>query len=230
MTGARWRLPSDRSDPIHLSGDRPGMTLNLRERPGDTLLAASLLLLLGQPLWQLLEAPGRGRVLNWSVSVAAFLLLLAPGLIGRPLPRPHLSRAIIALLFFGIVGWAIGLPVPSGPGAWPTGMEISRVVMTRHLFAFEWSALLLAATWLCAPATSFAVEPTSAPVRSTSPARITKYALVVLVATLIAGLALVLAGRRAGIGPVMPSFALLLAATGLSTAALCQRLEDNPDA
>lgn len=206
------------------------MTPYPRDRIGHALLAIGLLILVSQPLRQLPEVLGRGRLLYWSVSVAAFLLLMAAGLVGRPIPRPHPWRVMLALLLFHLVAWTTGHLVPMGPGTAPSGLEVSRVILSRHLLAFEWSAIFLAASWLCLPATSSWVESDSSRGQTGTAIRITPNAGVVLGASLIAGLAFVAAGRGAGIGPVGASAAILLVAIGLATAAACLQLEADPDA
>ena len=201
-----------------------------RDRIGHNLLAVGVLILVTQPLVQLPEVLGRGRILYWSVSVAAFLLLVAAGLIGRPIPRPQPWRVMIALLLFHLVAWTAGHLVPLVPGTSPSGLEVSRVILSRHLLALEWSAIIVAAGWLCRPATSASAASGSGTRQTTTLFRITSNATVVLGSSLVAGLAFVLAGRGAGVGPVGASAAVLLIATGLATAAAGQLLESDPDA
>jgi len=206
------------------------MTPNTRDRIGHNMLAIGVLILVTQPLVQLPEVLDRGRLLYWSISVAAFLLLMTAGLIGRPIPRPQPWRVMIALLLFHLVAWATGQLVPIGPGTAPSGLEVSRVIMSRHLLALEWSAIIVAAGWLCRPATSSSSATGSGTHPPGALIRLTSNAALVLGSSLVAGLAFVLAGRGAGIGPVGASAAVLLIATGLTTAAACQLMESEPDA
>ena len=206
------------------------MTPNPRDRIGHDMLVVGLLVLVSQPLQQLPEVLGRGRLLYWSVSVAAFLLLMAAGLVGRPIPCPRPWRVMLALLLFHLVAWSTGHLVPMGPGTAPSGLEVSRVIMSRHLLAFEWSAIILAAGWLCLPTISTSMESGSGRGQTGTAIRLTSNAGLVLGASLIAGLAFVVAGRGAGVGPVGISAAILLIATGLAAATACQLLESDPDA
>jgi len=206
------------------------MTPKHGDRTGDTLLTAALLLLLMQAFWQLFEVPGRGRLLSYAASLAAFLLLLAPGLIAEPVPRPRPALALLGVLLFLLAITAVWHLIPGGNATEPSRQEIARLVLTRYLFAFEWSAITLAIAWQCLPSASNRPELLQSPDPLASLRRINSPAAVVLGASLIAGAAFVIAAKQAGIGPSGPAAAVLLVAIGLATAAVCQRLGSGPDA
>lgn len=213
------------------------MTSQPEDRTADTVLSTALLLLVFHALWELFDGLGRGRFVTDVTSLALFGLLLVAGLIGRRPPRPHPRLALLGVVLLFLALMIFGNLAPGMPRTEPSSRDIARVILTRYLLAFEWSALFLALAWQYRPPASSsraeAAGPGEPPVRagrSIPPFRIRGGAIVVIASSLVAGAAFVMAGKQAGTGPVGPAAAVILFAVGLATAAACQNLESDPDA